>query len=93
MKEIELFYLPCCPYCKNARKAIEALTEENASYGSIHIRWIDERAEAALANSRDYYSVPTLYYNGEKLYEAKPTHSYEIIKSSIQAAFDRVIAD
>lgn len=92
MKEIELFYLQGCPYCKNAKAAIDALTAEHAAYADISIRWIDERAEAALADSRDYYSVPTLYYNGEKLYEAKPLHSYEIIKDSIQAAFDRVLS-
>ncbi len=91
MKEIELFYLTRCPYCINARKAIEALTEENPAYNDIRIRWIEEREESELAAARDYFAVPTVFYRGEKLYEAKPTHGYDAIKENIKAAFDKVL--
>ena len=42
MEQIELFYLTYCPYCVNARKAIEELKEENPVYQSIRVRWIEE---------------------------------------------------
>ncbi len=91
MKQIELFHLMHCPYCINARKAIEELKEDNPSYQEIQVRWIEETEEADLADSRDYYYVPTIYYRGEKLYEAKPGHSYSRIKENIQKAFETVI--
>ena len=92
MKEIEIFYLAGCPYCKNARKAIAELTEENPAYADIRIDWIEESEQPAIEEARDYYSVPTIFFNGEKLYEAHFTHSYADIKNNIRSAFDRVLA-
>ena len=91
MKEIEIFYLAGCPYCRNARKAIDELTAENAAYAALPLRWIEESRERELADSRDYYYVPTLYHEGEKLYECSPRDGYEAIKDSIKAAFDKVL--
>ena len=92
MKEIELFYLASCPYCRNAKRAIGELTEENPAYRDIRIDWIEESEQPEIADKRDYYSVPTIFYQGEKLYEAHVTHSYDTIKQNIRAAFDRVLA-
>ena len=93
MKEIEIFYLRTCPYCRNARKAVAELMDENPAYADIAVRWIEEREEPAVAESRDYWSVPAIFLQGEKLYEAHFTHSYETIKQNVRAAFDRVLAD
>ena len=92
MREIELFYLSSCPYCRNAKRAIEELTEENPAYKTIRIDWIEESEHPEIAEARDYYSVPTVFWNGEKLYEAHFTHSYDTIKNRIRGAFDRVLA-
>ena len=92
MKQIELFYLKSCPYCRNAKKAIGELTEENPAYADIRIDWIEESEHPEIAEQRDYYSVPTIFRNGEKLYEAHFTHSYADIKSNIRSAFDTVLA-
>ena len=92
-KTIELFYLSGCPYCIKARTVIEALTKENPAYAAIPIRWIEEREEPELAAMRDYFRVPTLFCGEEKLYEASPAHSADIIRDRIRAAFDRVLAD
>ena len=91
MKELELFYLSSCPYCINARKAIDELLKENPAFGELAIQWIEESQEPALAGSRDYYYVPALFYQGEKLYEAKPSHGYETIKGNVRAALERVL--
>lgn len=88
MKEVELFYLRGCPYCVNARKAITELLEETPAFGEIAIRWIEESEEPALVAGRDYYYVPSLYFQREKLYEAKPAHGYEDIKRNIRAALE-----
>ena len=91
MKEIEIFYLTGCPYCMKARKAVGELAAENPAYADITIKWIEENEQPLLANSRDYYNVPSVFFRGEKLYEAKPTHGYETIKESIKAAFDKAL--
>ena len=70
MKEIELFHLDSCPYCINARRAIEELTEENPAFAGISVRWIEESEEPELADSRDYQYVPCIFYGEKKLYEA-----------------------
>ena len=92
MKQIELFYLSGCPYCRKARQAVDELVEENAAYADIGIRWIEESREPELAGRYDYYNVPSFFYEGRKLYEAKPFHNYDTIKDSIRKAFDAVIA-
>jgi len=91
MAKVEIFHLTGCPYCRNARRAIEELSEEKPAYKGIDIDWIEEREHPEIADTRDYYNVPAIYWNGEKLYEAKPTHSYAVIKEAIAAAFDRVL--
>ena len=91
MKQLEIFYLSRCPYCRNAMKAIEELKEEKPAYSELGIRWIEESEEPSLADSRDYYNVPAVFFNGEKLYEAKPFHDYETIKDAIRGAFDAAL--
>ena len=93
MKEIEIFYLKGCPYCMKARKAVGELQAENAAYAGLELRWIEESENPDLADSRDYYNVPTLFCGGEKLYEAKPIHGYDMIKGSIRSAFDKVLSE
>ena len=53
MKEIELLYLTNCPYCKNARKAIDELQGEDPAFREIQIHWIDENQEQDKASSLD----------------------------------------
>lgn len=92
MNEIEIFYLTGCPYCENAKRAVAELVQEEPAYRALALRWIEENEEPQLADSRDYYRVPSVFYNGDKLYECSPFHGYETIKARIRAAFDRVLA-
>ncbi len=92
MREIEIFYLTGCPYCGNAKKAVAELLQENPAYGALTLRWIEENEEKDLADSRDYYRVPSLFCGEDKLYECSPLQGYEAIKAGIQAAFDRALA-
>ena len=81
MKTVELFYLPACPYCAKARKAIEELKTEAENYGRVPVRWINEAEEADYASEHDYYHVPTVYFNGKKVFEAHPGDSLQKIKA------------
>ena len=92
MNKIEIFYLTGCPYCENAKQAVAELIQEEPAYQALALHWIEENEEPQLADSRDYYRVPSVFYNGDKLYECSPFHGYETIKARIRAAFDRVLA-
>ena len=91
MKKITLFYLSDCPYCRNARKALEELKKENPAYGEIEIDWIEESEQPELAGKYDYYYVPTFYDGDKKLYEAKPSESYAVCKENVKAVLDAVL--
>ena len=92
MQELEIFYLTDCPYCRNAREATAELLAQNPAYAALSIRWIEENREPVLAADRDYYYVPTIFWKGEKLYEASRRDGYETIKARFRAAFDRALA-
>ncbi len=91
MKEIELFYLTNCPYCRNAEKAIGELLQEDPDFGKIAVRRIEESREPEAAAGYDYYYVPSFFYNGEKLYEAQPGQDYETIKANVRRVFSEVL--
>ena len=91
MKKITLFYLSDCPYCHNARKALEELKKENPAYKEIEIDWIEESEQPEVAEQYDYYYVPTMYVDGRKLYEAKPSESYAACKENVKAVLDAVL--
>lgn len=86
MKEIEIFYLNGCPYCAMARKAVTALCAESPELASVSLNWIEERENAALADSRDYYYVPALFCDGAKLWECSPGDNYETVSGRIRDA-------
>jgi len=91
MKEIEMFYLTGCPYCRNAEKAIEALIQEKPAYASVSIRRIEESLEPDLTEGRDYYYVPTFFLGEKKLYEAKPGQGYDEIKSNVRRCLEEAM--
>ncbi len=69
MPKLTLFILETCPYCIRARQYLSELQNEDPHYQAIQIETIDERKERALANSYDYYLVPTFYLGQTKLFE------------------------
>ena len=56
------------------------------------VPWIEESEQPEIAESRDYYSVPSVFFEGRKLYEAHFTHSYGVIKEKLRKAFDEVLS-
>jgi glutaredoxin len=69
MPKLTLFILESCPYCIRALKYLAELQNEDPKYKTIEIDLIDERKNRALANSYDYYLVPTFYKDKTKLFE------------------------
>ncbi len=69
MKEVLLFVLEDCPYCRQALAWQRELLEENPHFGKIPLKIVDEGKEPDLANAFDYYFVPTYYVGGEKRHE------------------------
>jgi|LSQX01.3.fsa_nt_gb glutaredoxin len=86
MKEITYFYLNGCPYCKMADEMIAELINENPGFAKIKINKIEERENAELANSYDYYYVPCLWIGKEKLHEGVPTK--EKIRKVLELALE-----
>ncbi|OQB24419.1 MAG: hypothetical protein BWY11_01039 [Firmicutes bacterium ADurb.Bin182] len=89
MTELLYFRLNNCPYCRQAEKYLEELTEENPGYKSISIRYIDEDRQTELANSFDYWYVPCFFLRDKKLHEGAA--SKRDIKAVLDAA-DREIS-
>ena len=85
---LTIFYLENCPYCRQAKRAVEALKEEHEAYGNIRLTWIEESREPDIAEQYDYYYVPSIFRGKEKMYEAHPGESYEECKTQIQKVFD-----
>ena len=89
--KITFFYLPGCPYCKNANRAIEELIQENPEYGKIGIERINELNPPTGISGYDYYYVPSMFIGKEKLYEANPSQGYDDIRESVKAVFERAL--
>lgn len=85
MKELTLFYLESCPFCKKARAYMDELRQENPEYAAIPVKMVEEREEKALADSYDYYYVPCYFIGDEKLAEGA------IDKDGVRAVFDKAL--
>jgi len=86
MKELLYFKIKTCPYCIEAEKWIAELISENPALAQIKITHIDEHIEIDIANSYDYYYVPTFFNNLEKLHEGAATK--EKIKKVLEDAME-----
>ncbi|WP_294578344.1 glutaredoxin [uncultured Thomasclavelia sp.] len=83
---MKLFVLKDCPYCQEALKWIAELKKEDPRYQQLEIEVIDEALEVELANSYDYYYVPTIFDGNLKLHEGIAT------KAKIKKIFDKKLA-
>ncbi len=93
MKKLTMIEMEGCPYCANAHRAMEALRTEG--YEGVEIDFIDENKEPAKTQpfAGQYYYVPSIFMDGEKLYEAQPGHSYDKIYAEVKRVFDAARAD
>ncbi|MBQ6425221.1 MAG: glutaredoxin [Clostridia bacterium] len=87
MKPLTVMYLENCPYCRKARKAVDALIGKNPEFRSVPLTWIEESEQPALADSYDYWRVPSVFMGEEKLFEADPADTYDSLKEAFFQAF------
>ena len=83
MRELSMFYFPECPYCRQAFRWQEEIFREHPEYKDVPLRLVDEHKETALADSYDYWYVPTYFLGEEKLGEGVKK------KALVEAAFRR----
>lgn len=69
MKPVKLFYLKNCPFCRRALGFLDELCAVNPEYAAVKIEMIEEMEQADLAESYDYFYVPTFYIDGVKVHE------------------------
>ena len=93
MKNVMIFYLEGCPYCRDARRALSSLLEEKPEYAGIGVRWVEENRERETAERYEYYYVPSVFAGEKKLYEAHPSESCGIIREKLDAALAAVLKE
>ena len=88
MKAITMFYLETCGYCDKARRALEELYVQDPAYKKVPLTMIEESREPALADTYDYYAVPSFFDGKTKLFEAHLFMSYEEIRDEVKKVLD-----
>ncbi len=73
MKDVTMFYFPTCPYCRQAIAWTEELQKQYPELASVKINMIDEKKHPEIADTYDYWNVPTYYVDGKKLHEGAAT--------------------
>lgn len=91
MKKITMFHIEECKYCDFARQAIAELKEEKPEYRNVEIEMIDENEHPEITESYDYWSVPSLFIDHEKIFEAALFMPYGTIKEGVKLAFDKAL--
>lgn len=91
MKKVTVFYLESCPYCKNARRAVEELKAENPKYAEPELEWINEEKQPELAEQYEYFSVPSMFIGKEKLYEAHLGERYEECREHVRQTLEAAL--
>lgn len=93
MKKLTFIYLKGCPYCMKAMKAFDALLSTNEEYKKVEIDAVEESENPDRIATLDYYRVPTYYIGDEKLFEASPGDSYEVIEAATKKALEAALSE
>ncbi|MDY6399290.1 MAG: thioredoxin family protein [Synergistales bacterium] len=91
-KKITAFYLEGCPYCRQAREALKELTSENEKYSDIFIEWIEERQHPEISEKYNYYNVPSMFIEDEKIYEAHRGESFDECKENVRRVLEAAVS-
>ena len=86
MKPVKLFYLKNCPFCKKALRYIEGARAAHPELAAVGIEMIEESEQPELADTFDYYYVPTFYVGGVKVHEGwvYPEEVEKILRSALE---------
>lgn len=92
MKNVTAFYIEGCPYCRQARKALDELCDDRAEYSAVKIEWVDENLHPEISEKYDYYHVPSMFVEGVKVYEARPGEKYEECRENVRKVLEEALA-
>ena len=84
MKHVRMMYLKGCPHCKAAFAMVKELQDSYPELRGVNIEAIEEQEQKKLADSLDYWYVPTYFVDGVKLLEGVPTK--EKVEAVLRAA-------
>jgi glutaredoxin len=86
MKNVKLFYLKQCPFCKKAIRYIEELKAQYTELACVDIEMIEESEQVDVADKFDYYYVPTFYVDGVKEHEGGiyPEEVEKILRKALE---------
>ena len=90
-KKVTYFYLPGCPYCRQADRAIEELKGKNPEYAAVEFERIDETARPEIANRYDYYYVPSMFIGEKKIYESHSLERPEECRAHVEEVFRKAL--
>ena len=92
MRKITFLYWEICPYCRQARKAMDELFAENREYEHIEIDWIETRKDPGRGLQYEHDFVPAMYMGEEKIYESHPGEKCDECKENVRRAFEAALA-
>ncbi len=91
MQGLTLFHLEDCPYCHNARRALEELGREEPRFARVPVEWVEESTCPERVRQYNYWYVPSVFLGKRKLYEAHPGESYEECREHLRAALEEAL--
>jgi glutaredoxin len=92
-KKITMFHIDECKYCNYARQAIEELRKEDSEYQKVEIEMINEDEHPEIIENYDHWSVPSLFIDHDKIFEAALFMPYETVKEGVKLAFDKALEE
>ena len=92
MKKITLLKMQGCPYCAQAFGAIKEVKAEYPEFADMEVEVIDKKNdERAKDFEGKYYYVPSMFIDGEKIYEAHPGETYGECLLNVKKVFRSAI--
>ena len=87
MKPVKLFYLKNCPFCRKALRYIDDAKAAHPELAAVGIEMIEESEHPDVADTYDYYSVPTFYVGDEKVHEGGiyPDEVEQVLRKALEA--------
>ena len=87
MKPVKLFYLKNCPFCRKALRYIGDAKAAHPELAAVGIEMIEESEHPDVADTYDYYYVPTFYVGDEKVHEGGiyPDEVEQVLRKALEA--------
>ena len=88
MKKITLIKMEGCMYCAQVLGAIKEVKADYPEFANVEVEILDKKKDDRAKNFEGkYYYVPSMFVDGEKLYEANPDETYGDCLLSVKKVF------